>query len=77
MFTIGQKVVLERTPIYASSHGGTLRQYTKEIAKVHETGAVQFKGQRNYKWFALTNDGEFLETKTIRYRIIKLQEFKA
>jgi hypothetical protein len=71
MFKVGDKVELERTPIYASTNGSTYRQSTKEIARVHEaTGAVQFKGQKNYQWFSVSHNGEYLETRKVRYRII-------
>lgn len=67
-YQVGQKVVLERTPIYAGSGNGTYKQTTREISKVSECGSVQFKGQRNYEWFRSNSD--FLETKTLRYRVI-------
>lgn len=72
-YEIGQKLNLERNPIYADNmNGAKLQETTREISKVMEidedrTG-IQFKGSK--VWFQIYNGSEWLSSMKIKYRII-------
>jgi len=70
-FTPGQKLNLERNPIYNGSvTNAKLQETTREIARVeyHDNGRISLKFKGSKLWYSTRESSEWIQSKNMKYR---------